>query len=67
MSFAAHLRNLARRCLGLSKTAVKPEVAEQMQVWAADLADEADRAERRKGPARMARRERGGRRLKRRA
>ena len=67
MSFAAYLRKLARRCLGLSKTATEPEVVEQMQVWAVDLAHEANRAERREGRARMARRERGGRRVKRRA
>jgi hypothetical protein len=67
MLVPAYLRKLARRCLGLSKTAVEPEVVEQMRVWAVDLADEADRAERREGRTRVAHRERGERRLKRRA
>jgi hypothetical protein len=44
MSVSEYFRKLARRCLRLSKTAVEPEVTEQMQVWAVDLADEADRA-----------------------
>ena len=53
MSVPNYFRNLARRCLVLSKTAVEPEVIEQMRVWAADFADEADQAERRDGRARM--------------
>jgi hypothetical protein len=40
------LREQARRCRALSKTAVEPEVIEQLRVWAVDLADEADQAER---------------------
>jgi len=41
------LREQARRCRALSKTAVEPEVIEQLRVWAVDLAEEADKAERR--------------------
>jgi hypothetical protein len=41
------LREQARRCRALSKTAVEPEVIEQLRVWAVDLAEEADQAERR--------------------
>jgi hypothetical protein len=41
------LREQARRCRALSKTAVEPEVIEQFRVWAVDLAEEADQAERR--------------------
>ena len=46
MSVAEYFRKLARRCRRLSKTVAEPEVVEQIQVWAVDLADEADRAER---------------------
>jgi hypothetical protein len=53
-----YFRKLARRCLVLSKTAVEPEVIEQMRVWAVDFADEAERRDHR---ARMAHRERRGR------
>jgi hypothetical protein len=53
-----YLRKLARRCFGLSKTAVEPEVIEQMRVWTVDLADEADQAERRECRTQMARRKR---------
>jgi len=45
----------------LSKTAVEPEVIEQMQVWAVDLADEADQAERRDRQTRTAHPRRRGR------
>jgi hypothetical protein len=41
------LREQACRCRALSKTAVEPEVIEQLRVWAVDLAEEADQAERR--------------------
>jgi hypothetical protein len=47
ISVPDHFRKLARRCRGLSKIAVEPELIEQMRLWAVDLADEADRAERR--------------------
>ena len=39
------LREQARRCRALSKTAVEPEVIEQLRVWAVELAEEADQAE----------------------
>ena len=39
------LREQARKCRGLSKTAVEPEVIEQLRVWAVELAEEADQAE----------------------
>jgi hypothetical protein len=39
------LREQARRCRTLSKTAVEPEVIEQLRVWAVELAKEADVAE----------------------
>jgi hypothetical protein len=45
------LREQARRCRALSKTAVEPEVIEQLRVWAVDLAEEADQAERTKSNA----------------
>ena len=41
----SHLREQARRCRALSKTAIEPEVIEQLRVWAVELADEADQAE----------------------
>ena len=39
------LREQARRCRALSKTAVEPEVIEQFRLWAVELAEEADQAE----------------------
>jgi hypothetical protein len=54
MRLPNYFRQLARRCLGFSKTAVEPEVIEQMQVWAVDLAEEADQAERRDRQTRTA-------------
>jgi hypothetical protein len=39
------LREQARRCRALSKTAVEPEVIEQLRVWAVELAEEAEQAE----------------------
>ena len=41
------LREQVRRCRFLSKTAIEPEVIEQLRVWCVELADEADAAERR--------------------
>ena len=41
------LREQARRCRVLSKTAVEPEVREQLRVWSVELAEEADQAQRR--------------------
>ena len=42
-----HFRHLARRCRVLSKSTIEPEVTEQLRVWAADFAEEADEVERR--------------------
>jgi len=39
------LREQARRCRALSKTAVEAEVIEQLRVWAVELATEADQVE----------------------
>ena len=39
------LREQARRCRALSKTAVEPEMIEQLRVWAMELAEEAEQAE----------------------
>ena len=39
------LREQARRCRVLSRTAVEPEVIEQLRVWSVELAKEADQAE----------------------
>ena len=42
-----HLREQARRCRGLSKTAIEPDLIEQFRIWSVELADEADTVERR--------------------
>ena len=47
MKYAEDFRKLARRCCVLSKTAVDPELIDQMRLWAVDFADEADKVERR--------------------
>jgi hypothetical protein len=47
MKYAEDFRKLARRCCVLSKTAVDPELVDQMRLWAVDFADEADEVERR--------------------
>ena len=47
MKDADYLREQARRGRTLSKAVIDPEVIEQLKVWAVDLADEADEAERR--------------------
>jgi len=39
------LREQARKCRALSKTAIEPEVIEQLRVWAVELAEEAETAE----------------------
>ena len=39
------LREQARRCRALSKTAVEPEIIEQLKLWSVELAEEADQAE----------------------
>ena len=36
------LREQARKCRALSQAAIEPEVIEQLQVWAVELADEAE-------------------------
>ena len=36
------LREQAKRCRNLSKTAIEPEVIEQLRVWAVELAEEAE-------------------------
>ena len=46
MQDANHLRDLARHCRALSKTAIEPEVIEQLRLWAVDFVDEADEEER---------------------
>ena len=47
MKYAEDFRKLARRCCVLSKTAVDPELIDQIRLWAVDFADEADEVERR--------------------
>jgi hypothetical protein len=42
MQDPSSLREQARRCRALSKTAIEPEVIEQLRVWAVELAEEAD-------------------------
>jgi hypothetical protein len=42
-----HLREQARRCRGLSKTAIEPDLIERFRIWSVELADEADTVERR--------------------
>jgi hypothetical protein len=41
-----HLREQARKCRTLAKTAIEPELIEQFRLWSVELADEADEAER---------------------
>ena len=41
-----HLREQARNCRTLAKTAIEPELIEQLRVWSVELADEADSVER---------------------
>jgi hypothetical protein len=40
------LREQARKCRILAKTAIEPEIIEQLRVWSVELADEADAVER---------------------
>ena len=49
-------REQARRCRVRLKTAVEPEVIDQLRVWAVELADQADEAERARCRARRNRR-----------
>jgi len=37
-----HLREQARKCRVLAKTAIDPELIEQLRIWSVELADEAD-------------------------
>ena len=41
-----HLREQARKCRVLAKTAIDPELIEQLRIWSVELADEADTVER---------------------
>ncbi len=41
----SHLFELARRCRGLEKTAIEPEVIEQLRIWATELAEMAEQME----------------------
>jgi hypothetical protein len=36
-----HLREQARKCRTLAKTAIRPELIEQLRLWSVELADEA--------------------------
>jgi hypothetical protein len=45
MHDANALREQARRCRALSKTAIEPEVREQLRVWAVELTEEAEETE----------------------
>ena len=45
MNDPTSLREQARKCRALSKTAVEPEVVEQLRIWSVELAEEADQAE----------------------
>ena len=42
-----HLREQARKCRTLAKTAVEPELIAQLLMWSTELADVADAVERR--------------------
>ena len=45
MKHPKSLREQARKCRALSKTAIEPEVIEQLRVWAVELTDEAEQME----------------------
>ena len=42
---ANYLREQAKRCRALAKTAVEPDLIEQLRLWSVELADEADAVE----------------------
>jgi hypothetical protein len=42
MNHSNCLREQARKCRALSKTAIEPDVIEQLRVWAVELAEEAE-------------------------
>jgi hypothetical protein len=46
MTNPSHLREQARKCRVLAKTAIDPELIEQLRIWSVELADEADPVER---------------------
>ena len=54
-----HLREQARKCRVLAKTAIDHELIEQLRIWSVELADEADTEERHaaesEGPLRRSR------------
>ena len=39
----SHLLELARRCRDLEKTAIEPEITEQLRMWATELAEALER------------------------
>jgi len=41
-----YLREQAQRCRTLAKTALEPDLIEQLRLWSVELADEADAVER---------------------
>jgi hypothetical protein len=45
MKDASYLLKLARRCRDLEKTAIAPEVIEQLRIWATELAGMAEDSE----------------------
>jgi hypothetical protein len=45
MNDAGYLLNLAKRCSDLEMTAFNPEVIEQLQIWAIELAEMAENCE----------------------
>jgi hypothetical protein len=47
MQDANTFRKLVTQCRALEKTAIEPEVIEQLRVWAVELAEEAEGAGRR--------------------
>ena len=40
------VRNLSRECRERAKTAIEPDVIDQLRIWTVELADEADEMER---------------------
>ena len=47
MRDANYLREQAKRCRALAKTAVEPDIIEQLRLWSVELATEADEIVRR--------------------
>jgi hypothetical protein len=46
MGDAQKARTLSRKCREWAKTAIEPDVIDQLRLWAVELADEADDIER---------------------